>query len=84
MPRPRPPAPLSPRSIRMSDSMWGMFQMAGGPDWLRLKLLQAKVGAKYRRTRNNTITAAHQRGASVPELMDKYGLSRATIWRIIG
>ena len=35
MPRPKPPEPLTPRYIRMSDSEWEKFQEMGGADWLR-------------------------------------------------
>jgi len=35
MPRPKPPSPLKPRNMRMSDLEWLMFQELGGADWLR-------------------------------------------------
>jgi hypothetical protein len=35
MPRPKPPEPLNPRQIRMSDSQWEAFQAWGGADRLR-------------------------------------------------
>ena len=35
MPRPKPPMPLKPRNMRMSDLEWLMFQELGGADWLR-------------------------------------------------
>ena len=35
MPRPKPPSPLKPRNMRMSDVEWLMFQELGGADWLR-------------------------------------------------
>ena len=38
MPRPKPPEPLNPRQIRMSDSQWEAFQAWGGADRLRLLL----------------------------------------------
>ena len=42
MPRPKPPLPLKPRNMRMSDVEWLMFQELGGADWLR-KLVRKKV-----------------------------------------
>lgn len=35
MPRPKPPEPLKPRYIRMSDLEWANFKKLGGADWLR-------------------------------------------------
>lgn len=35
MPRPKPPEPLEPKYIRMSERQWIMFNQLGGADWLR-------------------------------------------------
>ena len=35
MPRPKPPQPLKPREIRMSDEQWEKFKAHGGAAWLR-------------------------------------------------
>ena len=45
MPRPKPPAPLKARFVRLSDEEWGKFKEMGGADWLR-KTLNARP-AKY-------------------------------------
>ena len=42
MPRPKPPEPLEPRYIRMSDRQWMIFNQLGGADWLR-ELLEKKA-----------------------------------------
>jgi len=42
MPRPKPPEPLEPRYIRMSDRQWMIFNQLGGADWLR-GLLEKKA-----------------------------------------
>ena len=43
MPRSKPPTPLKPRYLRMSDLEWLIFQDMGGADWLR-NYLKAKAG----------------------------------------
>ena len=35
MPRPKPPSPLKPRPVRMSDEEWAKFKELGGAEWLR-------------------------------------------------
>lgn len=35
MPRPKPPEPLKPREVRMSDIEWAKFKQLGGAAWLR-------------------------------------------------
>jgi len=48
MPRPKPPAPLKSRYIRMTDKQWIILQQLGGSEWLR-ELLEKKapMPAKY-------------------------------------
>ncbi len=41
MPRPKPPEPLKPRYIRLSDKQFTILNHLGGADWLR-KLLEKK------------------------------------------
>jgi hypothetical protein len=41
MPRPKPPEPLKPRYVRLSDKQVAIFTHLGGADWLR-KLLDKK------------------------------------------
>lgn len=38
MPRPKPPAPLRARSVRLSDRHWVILHQIGGLDWLRKTL----------------------------------------------
>ena len=38
MPRPKPPAPLKVRYVRLSDKQWMVLQQLGGMDWLRATL----------------------------------------------
>lgn len=48
MPRPKPPAPLVPRYVRMSDRHWLIFKELGGAEWLRAELeKKAKMPKKY-------------------------------------
>ena len=35
MPRPKPPAPLKARYVRLSDEEWEKFKEMGGAEWLR-------------------------------------------------
>lgn len=35
MPRPKPPAPLKARYVRLSDEEWEKFKDMGGAEWLR-------------------------------------------------
>lgn len=42
MPRPKPPAPLKVRYVRLSDKQWMIFNQLGGADWLRV-LLEKKA-----------------------------------------
>jgi hypothetical protein len=42
MPRPKPPAPLKVRYVRLSDKQWLVLNQLGGPEWLR-NLLDKKA-----------------------------------------
>jgi hypothetical protein len=42
MPRPKPPAPLKSRYIRLSDKQWLILNQLGGAEWLRT-LLEKKA-----------------------------------------
>ena len=46
MPRPKPPNPLTPRTIRLSDEEWAAFIELGGADWLR-KMMRTKPKNYY-------------------------------------
>lgn len=48
MPRPKPPEPLEPRYLRLSDRQWIIFNQLGGADWLRALLeKKAPMPKKY-------------------------------------
>ena len=38
MPRPKPPAPLKVRYVRLTDKQWLVLKQLGGMDWLRSTL----------------------------------------------
>jgi hypothetical protein len=42
MPRPKPPTPLKPRFVRLSDKQFMVFQQLGGAEWFR-ELLEKKA-----------------------------------------
>ena len=46
MPRPKPPEPIKPRNLRMSDTEWAKFKEMGGAAWLR-KLMRARPPGYY-------------------------------------
>ena len=46
MPRPKPPAPLKARYVRLSDLEWEKFKEMGGAEWLR-KTLKARPTRYY-------------------------------------
>jgi len=48
MPRPKPPAPLKVRYVRLSDKQWIVLNQLGGPEWLRTLLdKKAPMPKKY-------------------------------------
>lgn len=48
MPRPKPPEPLKPREIRLSDRQWLILKQLGGAQWLREALdKKAPMPKKY-------------------------------------
>ena len=48
MPRPKPPAPLKARFVRLSDVQWVVLQQLGGAGWLRDTLeKKAPMPKKY-------------------------------------
>ena len=48
MPRPKPPAPLKARYIRLSDKQWLILNQLGGAEWLRTLLdKKAPMPNKY-------------------------------------
>ena len=51
MPRPKPPAPLKARYVRLSDREWLIFKELGGADWLRRYVNnKAKFSTEYYET----------------------------------
>jgi hypothetical protein len=61
VPRPKPPEPLKPRQLRMSDTEWLKFKEMGGADWLR----------KFMRTRPSTYYQVFQRPDFFPSSTNK-------------
>jgi hypothetical protein len=62
MPRPKPPEPLKPRFVRMSDIEWAKFKELGGAEWLRQYVnSRAKLPDKYYEVFNKPKEAATQR-----------------------
>ena len=57
MPRPKPPAPLVGRQIRLTDKQWMILQQLGGAEWLRTLLeKKAPMPAKYYKTMQTTVS----------------------------
>lgn len=85
MPRPKPPAPLRPRNIRLSDAHWLLFQTLGGADWLRKRLNKLRMhGQVVVSLRNRMLRADRKAGATHAQLATKYHVHRTTVWRILG
>ena len=82
MPRPKPPAPLIVRSVRMTEAQWLAFNELGGSDWLRSRIDKLHMAGIAKRQRNNRIRAEKRMGATESELAQRFGLDRTTIWRI--
>ena len=60
MPRPKPPAPLKARYVRLSDTQWVIFNQLGGAEWLRETLdKKAPMPKKYYDDILNSSTGAH-------------------------
>jgi len=54
MPRPKPPEPIKPRYIKMSDRQWMILNQLGGAEWLRALLdKKAPMPKKYYEIFNN-------------------------------
>ena len=82
MPRPKPPEPLKPRQIRLSDSDWQKLREAGGPAAMRLWLNRTTESAARRKSRDEAIRLGLGCGLSVAVLASKYELSKKTIYEI--
>jgi hypothetical protein len=65
MPRQKPPNPLIPRTIRLSDEEWTAFIELGGADWLR-RMMRTKP-RNYYEVFKKPEEAANQRAAKTFE-----------------
>ena len=83
MPRPKPPAPLIVRSVRMTEAQWVAFNQLGGSDWLRNRIDKLRVAGVAKRERNNRIRKAHAMGMSQVDISKQFGVDRTTVWRIV-
>lgn len=82
MPRPKREEPLETRSIRLTDSEYEKFQLLGGSDWLRVTLGRMTATKMRLAVRNANILQDTKRGLSDLAISEKYGVNRATVWRI--
>ena len=83
MPRPKPPEPLKPRAVRMSDTEWEMFKHIGGADWLRSRLDKLRITGIVKRQRNSRIRKAALMGKSDAQIGKELNINRSTVWRIL-
>lgn len=83
MPRPKPPEPLKPRAIRMSDTEWEMFKHMGGADWLRSRLYKLNLTGIVKRQRNDRIRAAAAAGKTDAAIAREFNVDRSTVWRVL-
>lgn len=70
------------RPIAMTPEEWEVFEMAGGVNWLRDRLLRMHMSGMAKRNRNNRMRAERKAGASTAELAEKYHLDRTAVHRI--
>lgn len=82
MPRPKPPAPLIVRSVRMSETQWIAFDHLGGSEWLRSRLDKLSLAGIAKRQRNIRIRRAAAMGLSDAQIAEQFKLDRTTVWRI--
>lgn len=83
MPRPKPPEPLKPRAVRMSDTEWETFKNVGGSDWLRSRLKKLNLTGIAKRQRNQRIRKAALMGKSDAQIGKEFNIDRSTVWRIL-
>ncbi len=83
MPRPKPPEPLRPHPVRLSDTQWAAFQELGGSEWLRSRIDKLRVAGIAKRQRNNRIRRAHAMGETPSQIAAKFNIDRTTVWRIV-
>jgi Mor family transcriptional regulator len=72
-----------PRTIRMSETEWGVFELIGGVQWLKSRLRHMHKAGYAKRQRNNRIRKDHEEGLNIAVLAEKYQLDKTTIWRIL-
>lgn len=83
MPRPKPPEPLKPRQVRLSDTQWIAFKALGGGDWLRSRITKLNMVGIAKRQRNRAIRKAHALGVPMADIGKKFNVDRSTVWRVI-
>lgn len=80
---PKKPKPeLQTRSVRLTDKEYDQFKAIGGNNWLRERLTKMAMPTRVRSARNTAIRIDAAGGMSDTELAKKYGVDRATIWRV--
>lgn len=83
MSRPKPPEPLKPRAVRMSDTEWDLLKHIGGADWLRSRLAKLRNTGVVKRQRNRRIRAAARSRKSHAQIGKETNINRSTVWRIL-
>ena len=87
MPRPKPPEPLIPWSVRLTEKNIAALRRLGGSTWLRAMIGRhdkGKAAIKLRQERDRRMRIDRAAGTTTEQLMKKYGVSLRTVVRAIG
>lgn len=82
MPRPKPPAPLKPRQVRLSDAQWAVFNEMGGAKLLRSQLDKSTAMIRFEKRERDAMIMADLKKMTTQQVAEKYELHHSTICRI--
>ena len=87
MPRPKPPEPLIPWSVRLTEKNIAALRRLGGATWLRGVIEKhdgGKAAIALRKERDRRIRVERSAGGTMKQLAKKFGLSMRTVVRALG
>jgi hypothetical protein len=87
MPRPKPPEPLIPWSVRLTEKNIAALRRLGGSTWLRDMISRhdkGKAAIALRKERDRRMRIDRVAGMTTEQLVKKYGVSLRTAQRALG
>ena len=87
MPRPKPPEPLIPWSVRLTEKNIAALRRLGGSAWLRDMIGRhdkGKTAIKRRQERDRRMWIDRAAGWTPQQLTLRYGVSLRTVQRTLG